>query len=225
MDYNELKDRLDEIFTECIRGKEKVELEFEVFEKKLMKYQDYKVVHPKKKLKYNKTIKEPEIIPNILNKTYNIEEAVESKELIEPTQSYNPTPLSTKMHIKNIFKGSENSQAQVPVKKFKRKLDIKKLQDESSFFFNKVPPLLPLVITRKPITFDDLDTDDEQPKGQYPKWSFPRYYMRKMKEQVYVEWKLVEQFYSCPSLDAASVLSIFPSTSPSSACYSRMLLD
>jgi hypothetical protein len=205
MDYNELKDRLDEIFTVCIRGKEKVDLEFEEFEKKLLKFQDYEVVHPKKKKNnYNKTIKELEITS--LSKTYNIEESYKSKELIEPAQSYNPTPVSTKMHIKNIFKGSGNSQDQVPVKKFKRKLDVKKRQDESSFFFNNVPSLLPLVTTRKPITFDDLDTDDEQPKGRYPKWSFPRYYMRKMKEQIYVESNLVEQLYSCPCLDTACVL-------------------
>jgi hypothetical protein len=118
------------------------------------------------------------------------------------------------MHIKNIIKGNGNTKAQVPVHKFKRKLDVKTVQDDSSFFFTKVPGLIPLVTTRKHVTFDDLDTDDERPKGQYPKWSFPRYYMRKMKEQLYVHKNMTEALFSCQCLNTSSVLSMFPSTGP-----------
>lgn len=156
----------------------------------------------------------PEIISNCHMKPNNIDEIVSTKKFIAPAQTYNSTPLTTKMHIKNILKSNESSQAQIPVKKFKRKLDVRKLQDESSPFFNKVPALIPLVTTRKPITFDDLDTDDEQTKGRYPKWSFPRYYMRRMKEQIFVECNLIEAFFSSPCLSTVFVLSIFPSTSP-----------
>jgi len=156
--------------------------------------------------------KEPEIILDCLNKTFIIEKSADRIELIKSTPMYNITPLSTKMDIKNVLKG--NSKAQVPVRKFKRKLDVKKLQDDSSFFFNKVPALIPLVTTRRPITFDDLDTDDERPKGRYPKWSFPRYYMRKMKEQIWVDRNLIGALFSSPWLNTAGVLSMFPSTCP-----------
>lgn len=118
---------------------------------------------------------------------------------------YNPTPLSTKMQIKNMLKDSGNSKANVPVMLKKKLMDVKKPQDDSTNSFIKLPMIIPLVTTRKFIAFDDLDTDDEKPKGRYPKWSFSRYYKRRSREQVLVNEHLLSVLFSCPNLNPFSV--------------------